>query len=259
MHPKFSIAANGSRLDPCVCGTEMTRRSVITGGLLLLVTAATRVHPQASALPTEVAGIAIPRTALTLRAESLARTACPDFLFNHCLRTYLFGALILAKHRASYDPQIAFVAAALHDLGLVPAFASKLGSFEIDGADRAEALMREAGSPSEEGRRVWNAITTHDMRREYAAHQSGEAELVNAGAAADVVGPDGIEPAALAEVVRVFPRLQFKSRFTAMLVDHCRRKPTSQIGWLDGLCRATVPDAPRGSVERAIAAAPYPE
>lgn len=227
--------------------------------MLLLAAAAARATPQSSALPREVAGIAIPATSLAVRAATLARGACPDFLFNHCMRTYLMGALSLKAQRTAFDSQIAFVAAALHDLGLLPAFASQHGSFEIDGADRAEALMTEAHRPLEEGRRVWNAIVAHDMRSDYAAHQSPEAQLVNAGAGADVVDPSDLDAKAVAEVLEAFPRLQFKTRFTAMLVDHCRRKPTSQIGWLDGLCRATVPDASRGSVKRAIAEAPYRE
>jgi len=64
----------------------------------------------------------------------------------------------------------------------------------------------------------------------------------------------------LAEVVAEFPRLQFKKRFTALLVDHCKRKPTSQRGtWLEGLCREQVPGVWNDTVEKAIMAAPYAE
>jgi hypothetical protein len=175
------------------------------------------------------------------------------------MRTFLFGALSMKAQGIGYDAQLAFVAAALHDFGLLPQFATPRSSFEIDGANRAETLLREAHRPADEGRLVWNAIVMHDMRGEYAEHQSPEARLVGDGAGADVVDPSPLDSAAVAEVVRAFPRLQFKTRFTALLVDHCRRKPTVQIGWLDGLCRATVPDAPRGSVEKTIASAPFAE
>lgn len=97
------------------------------------------------------------------------------------------------------------------------------------------------------------------MSSAYAAHQSPEAVLVNAGAGADVVGPDGLDTAAVAEVIRAFPRLKFKARFMALLIDHCRRKPTSEIGWLDGLCRRIAPNASRPSVEREIMDAPFRE
>lgn len=238
---------------------RMTRREVLVTLTGALAAVAARTGAQTPALPAEVAGICIPRTPVARSAAALARSACPDFLFNHCLRTYLFGALSLRAQRLSFDPQTAFVAAALHDLGLLPAFASERGSFEIDGANRAEALMGAAGEPPAQGRMVWNAIVAHDMSAEYAAHQSAEAQLVGDGAGADVVDPGELDRKAVEDVLRAFPRLQFKTRFTALLVDHCKRKPTSQIGWLDGLCRATVPGAARGSVERSIAQAPYPE
>jgi hypothetical protein len=239
--------------------TNITRRGFLT--LLAGAVAASGIRARAAstAVATEVAGIALPKTSLARSAADLAHGACPDFLFNHSMRTYLLGALSLRGQQLNFDPEIAFVAAALHDLGLLPAFASARGSFEIDGANRAEELLHTAGRSSEQGRAVWNAIVMHDMRGDYSAHQSPEAQLVAAGAGADVVDPEGIDRQAVEEVVRAFPRLQFKTRFTALLVDHCRRKPTSQIGWLDGLCRATVPDAQRGSVERAIAQAPYTE
>jgi len=235
------------------------RRAFLSGLTAAVVAAAARARAEVPGLPAEVAGVALPRTALANAAVALARSACPDFLFNHCMRTYLFGALTLRAQRVSFDTQLGFVAATLHDLGLLPAFASPRGSFEIDGANRAEALLHEAGRPAAQGRLVWNAIVMHDMREEYAAHQSAEAQLVGDGAGADVISPEGLDPKAVSEVLLAFPRLQFKTRFTALLVDHCKRKPTVQIGWLDGMCRATVPDAKRGSVEGPIAAAPFSE
>ncbi|HET9330659.1 MAG TPA: hypothetical protein VFO23_09050, partial [Steroidobacteraceae bacterium] len=82
-----------------------------------------------AALPAEVAGVRLPRTPRALRAAAFARAACPDFLFNHCLRSYVFGALRLAQLRRSCRSEDAFIAAALHDLGLLPRFASAAGSF----------------------------------------------------------------------------------------------------------------------------------
>ncbi len=246
-------------VNSCGCAAGVTRRAALSGAFMALFSASLRAEtPAARAeLPDEVAGIPIPRTPLAIRAATLARGAYPEFLFNHCMRTYLLGALSVRPQRIAFDPEIAFVAASLHDLGLLPRFASARGSFEVDGANRAERLMREAGRSPEDGRRVWNAIVAHDMSSVYAAHQSSEAVLVNAGAGADVVGPDGIDRRAVEEVLRAFPRLRFKGRFMALLVGHCRRKPTSEIGWLDGLCRQVAPNAPRASVEREVMDAPY--
>jgi hypothetical protein len=255
------ISTAERRVHRCGCSAPLSRRAVLSGTAMWLLTAAVRAElPElGSGSPAEVAGIPIPRTALALRAAALARSACPPFLYNHCMRTYLLGALSMQSQRTAFDPEIAFVAASLHDLGLLADFASARASFEIDGANRAERLMRDSGRSPEDGRRVWNAIVAHDMSSAYAEHQSPEAVLVNAGAGADVVGPGDLEARAVAEVIRAYPRLGFKTQFTALLVDHCRRKPTSEIGWLDGLCRRTAPNAPRPSVRQEILDAPYRE
>ena len=250
------------KMFQCGCSTQMTRRAVLRGAALwLLLSRTIRALPSTAGdgVPAKVAGIEIPKTALALRAATLARRACPPFLYNHCMRTYLLGALSMRSQHTSFDPEIAFVAASLHDLGLLPPFASARASFEVDGANRAERLMRDAGRGPGEARRVWNAIVAHDMSATYAQHQSPEAVLVNAGAGADVVGPGDLDAHAVTEVIRAFPRLEFKTRFTALLVDHCRRKPTSEIGWLDGLCRHIAPNAARPSVRQEILGAPYRE
>jgi hypothetical protein len=86
--------------------------------------------------------------------------------------------------------------------------------------------------------------------------------LVAVGAGSDVDGPDPsmASPAEIHEIVAAFPRLQFKKRFTALLIDHCRRKPLSQQGtWLEGLCREQVPSAWTETVAKEIAAAPFSE
>jgi hypothetical protein len=211
--------------------------------------------------PAQVAGIRLPRTSLCGAAYDLCRAAAPAFLLNHSLRTYVFGALHLAHQRLGFNAETAFTAALLHDLGLLAQFASRTGSFEIDGADRAERLVRDHGATAAEARAVWNAIVMHDMRYAISAHQSPEATVLAAGAGADVVGPDRdeVDAVVLKEVVAAFPRLQFKSRFIDLLAEHCRRKPGAQNGtWLEGFCRlhSAVPDS---ATEQAIRTAPFDE
>jgi hypothetical protein len=173
----------------------------------------------------------------------------------------VFGALRLKTKGLSYDPETTYVAALFHDLGLVPGMASTNASFEIDGANKAEEFVKANGGNGEQARIVWNAIVMHDMGGRYQAHQSHEALLLGAGAGGDVDGvdPKVIAPETVAQVLGAYPRLQFKKRFTAAAIDHCRRKPTSQIGWLDTLCLKVVPNADRGSVEEEIASAPFAE
>jgi hypothetical protein len=216
-----------------------------------------------TSLPGEVAGIAIPRSALAVRVAIFSRRSCPDFLFNHCMRTFLFGALALQRQKLSYNADEAFAAAALHDLGLLPAFASKSKSFEVDGANTAEKIVLDAGLSVADADIVWHSIAFHDVRFAITRRAGPEAMLVALGAASDVDGPDldtDDEKRQMAEIVAAFPRLQFKQQFTSLVVDHCKRKPTSQEGtWLEGLCREQVPAAWTDTVEKEIAAAPFAE
>ncbi|MGH6821910.1 MAG: hypothetical protein ACREC4_00205 [Methylocella sp.] len=247
----------------CACGgglPSISRRQVLAGGVGLACTPAVGVAQVA--LPSEVAGIPLPRSVLAQRAASLARANCPPFLFNHCMRTFLFGAVAMEHHRVAYSPDKAFAASALHDMGLLPAFESNGGSFELDGADYAEKVARKSGLTVKQADIVWHAIALHDGRFALAEHQGGEAMLVATGAGSDVVGPDpdSIDAKRTAEIVAAFPRFEFKKKFTSLAIDHCKRKPLSQRGtWLEGLCREQAPSVWTDTVEQAIANAPFPQ
>jgi hypothetical protein len=238
----------------------MTRRSILAA--MIAFACVPRGAKAESELPSEVAGIRLPRSALALKAQQFARQKCPPFLFNHCMRTFLFGVVAMERHRSVYSADDAFVAATLHDLGLLKEFASAEGSFEVDGADRAAGFARANGASASAADDVWHAIALHDARFALVEHRGGAAMLVAMGAGSDVLGPDAdmIDPKRSAEIIAAFPRLEFKKQFTALLVDHCRRKPLSQRStWLEGLCREKSPSAWSARLEDEIAAAPFTE
>jgi len=246
--------------DSGACRGVLSRREALLGAAACM--GLWRQLAAATPLPAEVAGIRLPRSELAIQAVRFAERSCPPFLFNHCLRTFLFGALAMQRAGTAYEAEPAFVAAALHDLGLLPEFASKSGSFEIDGADRAVRLLREAGIGSAESDTVWHAIALHDTRFALVQHQGPEAMLVALGAGSDVLGPDPdrIDTRREAEILAAFPRLQFKREFTKLAIAHCRRKPLSQRGtWLEGLCREHSPAAFSSTLEQDIARAPFDE
>src|SRR6266545_7790462 len=57
-------------------------------------------------LPTEVAGIRLVDSGLAKKAMALAREVSPAYLFNHCMRTYLFGTLIGRSEGRRCDEEI---------------------------------------------------------------------------------------------------------------------------------------------------------
>jgi hypothetical protein len=230
-------------------------------GLLVALMAAASADatafPQAEA---NVAQIALPETALARKAATFAASNEPGFLLNHSIRTYVFGAMMMNAKHLRFDPETAYVAALLHDLGLEEQFATPGRSFEVDGANRAEVFVRENNGTDLQARTVWNAIAMHDMGGSFQSHASPEAMLVGYGAASDVDGPPSLIPKPSVDAVLVrYPRAGFKVRFTELATEHCKRKPTSQSGWLDILCREVMPHTDRGSVRDEIASAPFAE
>ena len=209
-----------------------------------------------------MAGIQLPSTSLARKAAALSRTASPEFLFNHCIRSYLFGAIHAVRRGIHYDAEAAFIAAALHDFGLLPHFASPDLAFEVDGANAAEAFLRGAGAPVSEDNAVWNAIALHATRPQFISHQPAEVLVLGAGVGSDFAGvdPTEIDPHQQHEILAAFPRLGFKQGFFNLLGDHCRRKPLSQRAtWLSDYCRAQVPGSTYPDVIRALMKAPFPE
>ena len=213
-----------------------------------------------SALPPSVAGVSLPDTSLALTATDLARAACPAFLFNHCMRTYVFGALFAARDHVIYDEEMIFIAATLHDVGLTTRYATPDHSFEMDGADAAKAFLVSRGVTETRAELVWNAIALHASV--LAEHQAPQVALVGNGAGADVFGSEikTLPQDRVQATVRAFPRLAFNTEFRDLLIDQCHRKPFAQRGtWLDMFCRAHNPGVQYRDLERRLLEARIPE
>src|SRR2546428_5954807 len=90
-------------------------------------------------------GMPVPDSELPRRARELITDAAPPFLVNHSVRVYAW-AVELARHdRLQFDPEILYVSAMLHDIGLVPAY-DLGGCHEVDGATAADGLVSDAGA-----------------------------------------------------------------------------------------------------------------
>ena len=112
-----------------------------------------------------LAGVRIPDTPLAKAAVDLLELTSPQFICNHCVRTYVFGALAVRSiGRSVADEEIAFCGALLHDLGPVPAHVGE-NRFEVDGADAArEFCLKLKWHPS--------ALTEYGRRSHYIRRQA---------------------------------------------------------------------------------------
>lgn len=83
-----------------------------------------------------LAGIKVPDTVLVRDAIDLSRSASEPFLFNHAMRSWLFGVLLSESAERAPDAELLAVATILHDLGLTDRYTAE-NRFEVDGANAA--------------------------------------------------------------------------------------------------------------------------
>ena len=171
-------------------------------------------------------GMPVPDSALARRARELIAAVAPPFLVNHSVRCYAW-AVELARHdRLPFDPEVLYVSAMLHDIGLVPAY-DLGGCYEVDGAIAAERLAGVAGEPEARARAIYDVIALHDDET-LPPDPASEIVLLWDSAGTDVTGHRlaDVRPAIVPGLLAAYPRLDFKRRFTALLVDQASRKPS---------------------------------
>src|SRR5882762_9226827 len=138
-------------------------------------------------LPKQIAGISIPDGALAAEATELVRDTESDLLFDHSLRVYLFGALQGRRLGLSYDPELLYIGAIFHDLGLTEGYRSPDERFEVDGANAARRFLEQHGVPEAAIDVVWDAIALHTTPG-IPKWKKPEVALVTAGVELDVLG-----------------------------------------------------------------------
>jgi HD superfamily phosphodiesterase len=94
-----------------------------------------------------IAGIKIPDSKMARDLTQLIRDTEPDLLFHHSTRVYLFGALTGVRKRLNFDPELLYVGAMFHDIGLTETFRDSKNRFEVDSANSARDFMRRYGIP----------------------------------------------------------------------------------------------------------------
>ena len=90
-----------------------------------------------SELHTTIAGIRIPDGKIAVEATEFVRDVSTPLLFDHSRRVFLWGSLYGEQLRLDYDPELFYIAAMFHDIGLVEGHRSAHERFEIDGANAA--------------------------------------------------------------------------------------------------------------------------
>jgi HD superfamily phosphodiesterase len=188
---------------------------------------------------TVIAGVEVPDSSVARDITELVRSSAPPLLYNHSRRVFLWGSLRGRRRGMSYDPELLYVGALCHDLGLTGRFAKSEQRFELDGADEARRLLLEHGVAPERARLVWEAIALHTTP-EVPWRMAPEIALVTAGVELDVLGfgYDEVSEEERAEVTAVHPRPDFKREILRAFTDGMAHRPDSVFGTVnaDVLC-----------------------
>src|SRR5580692_13022660 len=140
-----------------------------------------------TAMTTTIAGLKVPDSKLAREVTELVRDTESPLLFHHSSRVYYFGALA-GKHRGlKFDPELLYVGAMFHDMGLTHEHSSKNERFEVDGANAARDFLRRHGIAQSDIDTVWTAIALHTTPG-IPQHMHPVIALVTAGVEMDVLG-----------------------------------------------------------------------
>lgn len=187
-----------------------------------------------STLHSTVAGIPIPDSTLAREATEFVQDVTTQLLFDHSRRVFLWGSLQGEKLSLDYDPELLYVGAMFHDVGLVEGHRSEHERFEIDGANAARAFLQERGLPEEQITTVWDSIALHTTP-EIPRYKAPEVWLVTLGVEYDVLGLhlDDVALDRQADVLAAHPRSGFKEGIVKAFFDGMRDKPETAFGTMN--------------------------
>ncbi|MFF9690050.1 HD domain-containing protein [Streptomyces sp. NPDC014623] len=207
------------------------------------------------------AGVQVPDTKLAAEATALVRDVTDELVYHHSRRVFFFGALQGRVRDLSCDPELLYIGAMFHDLGLGERFHTSGRRFEVDSADEARRFLRSHDVPEDSVRRVWTAIALHTTPG-IPAFMEPEVALVTAGVEYDVlgIGYEDVSDADRAAIVALHPRPDFKRRILAAFTEGIRPKPETAFGNVKAdVLQHCVPGFERGDFVRTILDSPWPE
>jgi hypothetical protein len=177
-------------------------------------------------------GVAIPDSTLARAVTELVRDTESPLLFHHSSRVYYFGALAGKQRGLTYNPELLYVGAMFHDMGLTPQHSSATERFEVDGANAARDFLRSHGIAQADIDTVWAAIALHTTPG-IPQHMHPVVALVTAGVEMDVLGLTyaTYSDAEREAVVRAHPRPpHFKEDIIQAFYEGIRHKPDTTFG-----------------------------
>jgi len=179
-----------------------------------------------------ISGVMVPDSKLAREATELVGDTEPSLLFNHSTRVYYFGSLAAKRRGMKFDPELLYIAAMFHDMGLSPRFSSKSDRFEVDGANAAPGFLRQHNISQPEIDTAWTAIALHTTPG-IPQYMHPVVALLTNGVEMDVLGIAYSEfsDADRQAIVAAYPRTEhFKEDIIQAFYDGIKHKPETTFG-----------------------------
>jgi len=207
------------------------------------------------------AGVTVPDTKLAREATELVRESATDLIYHHSRRVFWWGSLQGSNRGLSFDPELLYIGAMFHDLGLNEAYRHSGRRFEVDSADEARRFLHGHGVPEDSIRRVWTAIALHTTPG-IPEFMEPEVALVTAGVEYDVlgIGYHDINDADRAAITALHPRPGFKRQILQAFTEGIAPKPETTFGNVKAdVLERFVPGFKRGNFVDVILNSDWPE
>jgi HD superfamily phosphodiesterase len=181
---------------------------------------------------TLTSGVTIPDSKMAREVTELVRDTENSLLFNHSTRVYYFAAATGKRKGLVFDPELLYVSAMFHDMGLTPKHSSATDRFEVDGANTAREFLRQHNIVQRDIDTVWISIALHTTPG-IPQHMHPVVALLTNGVEMDVLGIAYSEfsDADREAIVVAYPRTEhFKEGIIQAFYDGIKHKPETTFG-----------------------------
>ena len=193
-------------------------------------------------------------------AYAQAEAESQPWLFNHVVRSWLYGAKLAQYRGLAPDAELVAVSVLLHDLGFARGGAPNL-RFEVLGANlgRAFALSHDMGE--RRAVTVWDSIALHTTTS-IAQHKGADVACCQNGIACDYggLGYNELSDDNKKVILSAYPRLSMKNEMTTCLCGIVKNHPnTAREGFIADFGLKYVPGYIRPSSVYVLHLPPFAE
>jgi hypothetical protein len=177
----------------------------------------------------QLTDFSVPNSQAARAALEVATEYLSESLVNHSIRSWYWAVGFAAiEERQSFDAELLYVSAILHDVGLATEFDNHTLAYEDAGGHLAGALTAGAGWEKTRRVRAHEVIVRHNWP-EVDPNEDVEGYLLEIATGLDIAGrrPDALPEDFQREVLATLPRLDLATDFGSCVADQADRKPTT--------------------------------